>query len=136
MQPKSTNISEHFMWADLASAEDIKRLTPSQVTALRNVAWYVLEPLYKMYPGRVTVSSGFRNAQHNARVSGATHSQHIAGEAVDVVISDVDNHLDIADAVRTALRPFKFGAYKSHLHIGIPSHDLVFHAKPAYWSKA
>lgn len=45
----------------------------------------VLDPARQKYGGPVLVNSGYRCPKHNAEVGGVPRSQHMVGEAADVV---------------------------------------------------
>lgn len=60
---------------------------PRQVSAMRELAQHVLEPLRQRF-GPIVISSGFRSQQVNLLVGGAIGSQHLRGEAADIVIND------------------------------------------------
>lgn len=48
----------------------------------------VLDPLREKYGKPIKVNSGYRCSKHNLAVGGATQSQHMKGEAADVVPGD------------------------------------------------
>ena len=52
---------------------------------LSGVAMNVVEPLLSHY-GRVTVMSGYRSQSYNAKVGGAKNSDHMTGQAVDIIV--------------------------------------------------
>lgn len=52
-------------------------------------ATYLLEPVRKKW-GRIRVTSAFRSEAVNARVNGSGTSQHVKGEAADIVPIDAD----------------------------------------------
>lgn len=45
----------------------------------------VLDPAREAYGGPIYVNSGYRCPRHNAEVGGVARSQHLVGEAADVV---------------------------------------------------
>jgi len=53
---------------------------------LRNLCEQVLEPLREFVGGPVIVSSGYRCRKLNDLVGGSKMSQHMTGEAVDIVV--------------------------------------------------
>lgn len=48
----------------------------------------VLDPVREKYGKPIRVTSGFRCEKHNAKVGGAKHSQHLFGQAADIVSGD------------------------------------------------
>lgn len=55
------------------------------VENLYNLAVKILDPLRKEMGCAITVTSGFRNSKINSLVKGAKGSQHMKGEAADIV---------------------------------------------------
>ena len=47
----------------------------------------VLETIRAHFDASVTINSGYRTPQHNAKVNGAAHSQHCYGMAADISVS-------------------------------------------------
>ena len=58
---------------------------PHHVCALTALCSAVLEPLRERWRGPVRVTSGFRSEAVNAAVKGSRTSQHMRGEAADVI---------------------------------------------------
>ncbi len=59
--------------------------SPSQVESLRQLCEHVLEPLRARF-GPIVISSGFRSPDVNRLVGGVASSQHLRGEAADLVL--------------------------------------------------
>jgi len=55
---------------------------------LRNICVQVLEPLREFVGGPVMISSGYRCKELNDLVEGTKTSQHMTGEAVDIVVGE------------------------------------------------
>lgn len=64
--------------------------TGSIITNLEYVANNILEPTTTQY-GRVLINSGYRCPELNYLVNGATNSQHLLGQAMDIHIDGVPN---------------------------------------------
>jgi len=91
-------LTEHFNLAEFtrsstASANGIDNgldATKSSdrvvIENLRNLCREVLEPLREFVGGPVIISSGYRCKELNDLVEGTKTSQHMTGEAVDIVI--------------------------------------------------
>lgn len=133
-------VTEHFAWSEFGLLADA---SPRELLAVRCLATYVLEPARQEIQMPVTITSGFRTRDRNKRVGGATHSQHLYAEAADVVpsrnvacecpISRPCRECDSAlTALELALRPraYSIARYPRHVHVALPSGDLVFHAAP------
>ncbi len=64
--------------------------SPSQVAALTSLCLHVLEPIRALLGVPLRITSGFRGAAVNAAIKGAAGSQHMRGEAADIVPVGVD----------------------------------------------
>lgn len=61
------------------------QLPPSVRENIEALVDNVLDPARQKFGGLVLVNSGYRCPKHNAEVGGVPRSQHMVGEAVDVV---------------------------------------------------
>jgi len=83
-------LSDHFSLDEFVISQTAERLsidnTPSdEITArMKLLANAVLEPIRKHF-GPLHISSGYRCEELNARIGGATASQHTFGEAADII---------------------------------------------------
>ena len=62
----------------------------SQIASMKAVCRNILEPLRQQF-GPIIISSGFRSLEVNRGVGGAQSSQHLRGEAADIVINGRDD---------------------------------------------
>ena len=62
----------------------------SQLNALRELVENVLQPLRNIYGDTIKINSGFRSELVNSSIkpAGAKNSQHLNGEAADIVGAD------------------------------------------------
>jgi zinc D-Ala-D-Ala carboxypeptidase len=67
-------------------------------SALTLLCWHVLDPLRRGLGRPVTPTSGWRRPSGNAAVGGSQTSQHLTGEAADVVVEGM-NARELARAV-------------------------------------
>lgn len=81
---------KHFTISELCHSATAKARgldntpTPEVVANLTRLVDNVLDPLRSAYGKPITVTSGYRSAQVNRSVNGATSSQHLKGEAADI----------------------------------------------------
>ena len=86
-----THLTENFTLEELCASPTARRLgidntpNPVQFENLLRLCENVLQPLRDAVGRPVVVTSGFRCAALNAAVGGARHSQHICGQAADLV---------------------------------------------------
>ena len=73
-------LSSHFKVREFACGDgsDAVLVAPRLVMVLESIRTHFGVP--------VTVSSGYRTPQYNAKVDGAAHSQHCYGMAADIVV--------------------------------------------------
>lgn len=62
----------------------------SQIASMKALCRNILEPLRQQF-GPIIISSGFRSLEVNRGVGGAQSSQHLRGEAADIVINGRDD---------------------------------------------
>lgn len=98
-----THLTENFTLEELCASPTARRLgidntpNPVQFENLLRLCENVLQPLRDAVGRPVVVTSGFRCAALNAAVGGARHSQHICGQAADLVppTRPADCHTDL-----------------------------------------
>jgi uncharacterized protein YcbK (DUF882 family) len=77
--------------------------------------------------GAVMITSGYRSAEHNARVGGSPTSQHITGEAVDFICPKAkmaDVFVWLRDELKWSGQIFYYQK-RGHIHIGMPTAKLA-----------
>ena len=92
------NLSPHFTLSELTeTSRDLPNVpTAEDVERLRALCVAVLEPVRALLAVPLRVNSGYRSPAVNAAIGGAKTSQHMRGEAADVVPLGVD----VEDAMR------------------------------------
>lgn len=93
-----TLMSAHFTLAELTTTSHGSNPVsgPEILTNLKALCVNVLEPTREHFKLPVTINSGYRSPQINARIKGSSKtSQHMLGEAADFCIRGVDN-LEVA----------------------------------------
>ncbi|MEM9726537.1 MAG: D-Ala-D-Ala carboxypeptidase family metallohydrolase [Pseudomonadota bacterium] len=93
-------LTAHMDLATLCYSETAERLgipnlphNPSVIDNLRAVAEHVIEPIMGELNLAVTVTSGYRSPALNAAIGGAAASQHLTGQAVDLIVGGVTHDL-------------------------------------------
>ena len=85
-------LTEHFTLGEMLRSETAERLKipnvplKCHIERLRNLCVRCLEPTRQRFKVPIQVSSGYRCEPLNSAVGGATTSQHLRGEAADIVI--------------------------------------------------
>ncbi|WP_374764254.1 D-Ala-D-Ala carboxypeptidase family metallohydrolase [Yunchengibacter salinarum] len=96
-------LSPHFRLEEFTRSSTARRRgivnrvsEPYQVANLRQLCRAVLEPLRALYRRPIVITSGFRSPALNRALGGVPESQHLLGEAADLVMPGVD----VADLAR------------------------------------
>ena len=76
-----------------AQAEEVKNYIPS----LKILCLYILEHIRRFYNKPIIISSGFRGKSLNAKISGASASQHCTGQAADITVKGAATETIIND---------------------------------------
>ena len=87
-------LSENFTLEEMvaSSTARLRRIAnnpdPDQIIQLKKLCENILQPVRSQYGNAIKVTSGFRNERLNKIVGGAKNSQHVKGEAADIVCQD------------------------------------------------
>ena len=92
MNSLTTKLSEHFSLGEFVRSSTAQRMgidnTPDAeaIENMRNLCTKVLEPLREHLGQPVVITSGFRSKRLNEAVGGVKQSQHLRGEAADLMV--------------------------------------------------
>lgn len=90
-------ISEHLELAELTRSESAKRNgisnmpTPEHIDNFKLLAENIFEPIRNNFRCPIFISSGYRSADLNKLIGGATTSQHSFGQAIDIDMDGTHN---------------------------------------------
>ena len=88
-------LTDHFTLEELVFSQTAVRdnienkPSTAEINSLKQLCENVLEPVRIEVGKPITVTSGFRSARLNKAVGGAPDSQHLRGQAADIVCFDV-----------------------------------------------
>ena len=105
-------LSEHFylrefVGSSTATARGIENIpSKSVIKNLRNLCKQVLEPLRNHYGKAIYISSGYRCPELNQAVGGVAFSQHLTGEAADLVLPSIALGKEWLEWIRQNIRNF------------------------------
>lgn len=89
-------LTDHFSLDEFISSDTARRLQidnqpPEHVVErMTALARHVLEPVRIHFKRPVFITSGYRSAELNQAIGGSNMSQHMMGEAADIVIPGID----------------------------------------------
>jgi uncharacterized protein YcbK (DUF882 family) len=79
----------------------------------------VLELVRCNFNAPVTITSGLRCEEHNAKVGGAENSEHLLGTAADIVVKDIDP-VEVYDYLDELFPSwYGLGKYDTFTHIDV-----------------
>ncbi|MFV0378351.1 MAG: D-Ala-D-Ala carboxypeptidase family metallohydrolase [Mangrovibacterium sp.] len=83
-------LSENFSLEELTTTNTGLANVPgaAELEKMKALVEHVLQPLRNLFGESITVTSGYRSPVVNRRVGGAATSQHVKGEAADIVCRD------------------------------------------------
>lgn len=115
------NLSPNFTFEELTRTDnrsllqknrDMANASPAIKANLIRVSTELLEPIRALFKVPVQVNSGYRCPELNTAVGGSASSQHVQGEAADIVIKGFETEAQEVEAVKKILRDLpnlKFG---------------------------
>lgn len=85
-------ITEHWAVDELCKTIDWRMLSVNvdAQNHLRRLCLTALEPIRAMWGAPIECVSGYRSPQRNARIGGASQSQHMYGRAADIVPAGIN----------------------------------------------
>ena len=90
------NLSPHFRLCEFTRSRTAEKYQlfnvpreEAEVANLRALATCVLEPVRKLFGKYIIITSGFRCSTLNRLVGGSVNSQHLLGEAADIIVRGV-----------------------------------------------
>ena len=95
---------EELTWSDTANRLHINN-TPSKevVDKLKKLATDILQPIRDTYGVPIKISSGYRCSELNKKIGGVRNSQHVLGEAADLVVGDIVQNLELFNLIKTMI---------------------------------
>ena len=105
-------ITEHFKLKEFACKN-------SEAIIISEKLCDILEDIRAHFGKPVTITSGYRTPEHNAKIGGAVKSQHMLGLAADIKIPGVKPS-DVATYARTLMPTYGgIGTYSTFTHIDV-----------------
>ena len=89
-------MTEHFSREEFRSKDGA--FFPKHAQENLQILAEQLEVLREHFQKPITINSGYRSPEHNAKVGGTENSQHLLGKAADIVIDGISPD-EVADAI-------------------------------------
>lgn len=83
----------HFKISEFCTSPTARRLkipmipTPAVTHNIERLVFYILDPLRESLGVPITVTSGWRPQELNNKIGGSKSSQHLSGQAADIVVN-------------------------------------------------
>jgi len=90
-------LSEHLDLSEVTRSNEAKRKgisnlpTPEHIENFKKLAENIFEPIRKHFGVPIMISSGYRSKELNKAIGGATTSQHLLGQAIDIDMDGTPN---------------------------------------------
>ena len=90
-------LSEHLDLSEVTRSNEAKRKGISNMPTLEHIenfkklAENIFEPIRKHFGVPIMISSGYRSKELNKAIGGATTSQHLLGQAIDIDMDGTSN---------------------------------------------
>ncbi|MFA7448826.1 MAG: D-Ala-D-Ala carboxypeptidase family metallohydrolase [Weeksellaceae bacterium] len=111
---------------------------PADVLARIKVLAHNLQILRNHVGKSITINSGYRSPSHNKKIGGVANSQHVKGNAADIVVSGMtpkEVYLKIIDLQnKKILAPGGVGLYDTFVHFDIRGYNARFNNSTIYKS--
>lgn len=89
-------MTEHFSREEFRSKDGA--FFPKHAQENLQILAEQLEVLREHFQKPITINSGYRSPEHNAKIGGTENSQHLLGKAADIVIDGISPD-EVADAI-------------------------------------
>jgi zinc D-Ala-D-Ala carboxypeptidase len=132
-----TPLGKHFTLEELLQSQTGARLgidnapPPPALADLRRLVTLVLDPLREHLGKVLHVDSGYRCPALNKAIGGAEHSQHMLGQAADLVCPGMDPY-DLCQLIAASSLPFDQLIYEgtwAHVSVAaagaVPRHSIL-----------
>ena len=124
-------LSDNFYFEEFLTSQTAERTGGNMLAAQKNPPQEVqdslkylvtntLQPLRSLLNVSFRISSGYRNPELNAKIGGSATSQHVKGEAADVILSnklkDSSDHAAMKDKIESAARDITGKDFRSNIN--------------------
>ena len=91
---------EEFEYSRVAIENKISNKIPEEaLQKIKDLCINLIQPIREKLNSSITISSGYRNKQLNKLVGGEENSQHMKGEAADIIAPGIPN-IDLYNLIK------------------------------------
>ena len=121
-------LSENFTYKEFFDSPTAKKLginnTTDKALILNNIkelVFHILQPLRDKFNVPIHINSGYRCLKLNAAIGGVPSSQHVMGQAADIVVEG-KKPIEVAKMIVEMGLPYdQIGLYDTFVHVSVSS---------------
>ena len=131
-------LSENFTYKEFEESETADKLGIDNTIKrdlirnnIKELVFHILQPLRDKFDVPININSGYRCLKLNAAVGGVASSQHVMGQAADIVVEG-KKPIEVAEMIVEMGLPYdQIGLYDTFVHVSVSSRQRghVFYDK-------
>ena len=131
-------LSENFTYKEFEESETADKLGIDNTIKrdlirnnIKELVFHILQPLRDKFDVPIHINSGYRCLKLNAAVGGVPSSQHVMGQAADIVVEG-KKPIEVAEMIVEMGLPYdQIGLYDTFVHVSVSSRqrNQIFYDK-------
>ena len=131
-------LSENFTYKEFEESETADKLGIDNTIKrdlirnnIKELVFHILQPLRDKFDVPIHINSGYRCLKLNAAIGGVPSSQHVMGQAADIVVEG-KKPIEIAKMIVEMGLPYdQIGLYDTFVHVSVSSRqrNQIFYDK-------
>ena len=121
-------LSENFTYKEFEESETADKLGIDNTIKrdlirnnIKELVFHILQPLRDKFDVPIHINSGYRCLKLNAVVGGVPSSQHVMGQAADIVVEG-KKPIEVAEMIVEMGLPYdQIGLYDTFVHVSVSS---------------
>ena len=121
-------LSENFTYKEFEESETADKLGIDNTIKrdlirnnIKELVFHILQPLRDKFDVPIHINSGYRCLKLNAAVGGVPSSQHVMGQAADIVVEG-KKPIEVAEMIVEMGLPYdQIGLYDTFVHVSVSS---------------
>ena len=121
-------LSENFTYKEFEESETADKLGIDNTIKrdlirnnIKELVFHILQPLRDKFDVPIHINSGYRCLKLNAAVGGVPSSQHVMGQAADIVVEG-KKPIEVAEMIVEMGLPYdQIGLYGTFVHVSVSS---------------
>lgn len=121
-------LSENFTYKEFEESETADKLGIDNTIKrdlirnnIKELVFHILQPLRDKFEVPIHINSGYRCLKLNAAIGGVPSSQHVIGQAADIIVED-KKPIEVAEMIVEMGLPYdQIGLYDTFVHVSVSS---------------